>query len=249
MEQYFVDVWQGNLTLSVDEQQHFAGLLQDDERQKAQTMRLSHIRDRYIATRAWLRLTLAAYLQETPASLRFDIGEYGKPSLAGVGLHFNLSHSADTLLLAVANFADIGVDVEEIKPRGSLADIACRCFSAREFADWQQLPPSQQIAVFYNLWTKKEAFVKAVGRGIALGVEQCEVSLQAGGGLNAIPAEFGHARDWTVTELAMPAGMCAALVTANGPFELRRRSLSISNLSMLKAEISKEVPMPGFSLV
>ena len=225
MKQYFVDVWQGHLTPEAETLQHLAGLLDDNERQKARSFRLPVMSDRYIATRGLLRRTLAAYLQADPASLQFETGAYGKPGLVGGGLYFNLSHTADSLLIAVANFADIGIDIEAIKSRNGLLGIAERCFSAREFDGWQRLSPDRQLECFYRLWTKKEAFVKAVGRGIALGVEQCEVELEKGGGLLAIPEEYGPASGWTVSELPVGEGVCAALVTANCRFILRRRLL------------------------
>lgn len=189
------------------------------------------MRDRYIATRGLLRQTLAVYLPTDPASLSFAIGPYGKPELVGGGLHFNLSHSADTLLIAVANFADIGIDIEQIKSRSSLLELARRCFSGYELKAWQALPDDQQLESFYRVWTKKEAFVKAVGRGIALGVEQCEVDLQQGGKLLAVPAEYGVAGDWAINELPVDEGACAALVTANCEFSLRRHRLAVEGLT------------------
>lgn len=225
MEQYFVDVWSGHLTLGADDLQHLAGVLEDGERQKAQAFRLPLMRDRYIAARGLLRQTLAGYLQADPASLKFETGEYGKPCLACGSLHFNISHSGDLLIIAVADFPDIGIDIENIKPRTSLESLARRCFSEREFDRWRQLPPAQQLETFYRLWTKKEAFVKAVGRGIALGLEQCEVELEEGGALLVIPAEYGPATAWKAIELPVETEACAALVAANCGFELRRFAL------------------------
>lgn len=225
MEPYFVDVWHGHLTPAPAAIQRLAGLLNEQERQKAGSFRLPAMRDRFIAARGLLRQTLAGYLRADPAGLQFDIGEYGKPGLACGSLHFNISHSADWLLIAVADFADIGVDIEEIKPRGSLDNLAERCFSEREFQGWRQLPPERQLETFYRLWTKKEAFVKAVGRGIALGIEQCEIELGKGGGLLAIPAEYGPAAGWKVSELPVDAGTCAALVTANCGYVVRQLEL------------------------
>lgn len=222
MEQYFVDVWSGHLALGAEELLGLAGVMNDSERQKAQTFRLPLMHDRYVAVRGLLRQTLAGYLQVDPASLQFETGEYGKPCLACGSLYFNISHTGDFLLIAVADFPDIGVDIETVKPRGSLDGLARRCFSDCEFDRWQRLPEEQQLQTFYRLWTKKEAFVKAVGRGIALGLEHCEVELEPGGQLLAIPAEYGPAEAWKSTELPVEANACAALVAPNCGFALRR---------------------------
>ena len=112
MEQNFVDVWCGQLTLAPENRQALEAMLSDGERQKARSFQREMMRDRYIAVRGLLRQTLASYLHVEPASLQFVLGEHGKPSLADAALHFNLSHSADTLLIAVADFTDIGVDIE-----------------------------------------------------------------------------------------------------------------------------------------
>ena len=217
----FVDVWQGRLPSDPETTACLLTMLSEPERQKAESFRIPVMRDRYIAVRALLRQTLAGYLQIPANSLVFKTGAHGKPYLACGSLHFNLSHTADRLMIAVADFADIGIDIEIIKPRSSLDSLAARCFSSRELHAWQQFQPEQRPAAFYRLWTKKEAFVKAVGRGIALGLEQCEVDLQPGGQLQAIPAECGVAADWLVTELSIDSLVCAALVTRHCKFSLR----------------------------
>ena len=227
MKQNFVDVWYGQLTLAPGNRQALLAMLNDSERQKARSFKLEAMSDRHIAARGLLRQTLASYLPVDPAGLQFELGEHGKPGLACASLHFNLSHTADTLLIAIADFADIGVDIEAIRPRSSLDSLARRCFSEREFQHWRQLPPSQQMVEFYRLWTKKEAFVKAVGRGIALGLEQCELEPGEGGGLLSVPAEYGPATAWKAIELRVEANACAALVTPNRGFVLRRMEFEL----------------------
>ncbi|MCK9609130.1 MAG: 4'-phosphopantetheinyl transferase superfamily protein [Methylomonas sp.] len=225
MEGKFVDVWQGSLSVEPEIMAGMLGSLSETEQQKAAAFKLPVMRQRYITVRFLLRNTLANYLQTKPRALQFQVDSYGKPFLACGSLHFNISHTADILMIAVANFADIGIDVEVIKPRGSLDSLAARCFSMRELHDWQQLPPEHRSVAFYSLWTKKEAFVKAVGRGIGLGLEQCEVDLQSDGQLRAIPAEYGLATDWKITELSIDPSARAALANRNCKFSLRHLML------------------------
>ncbi|OAI13115.1 4-phosphopantetheinyl transferase [Methylomonas lenta] len=217
----FVDVWCGCLSTDPKTTASLLAILSESERQKAESFNIAVMRQRYIAVRALLRQTLASYLPEQPINLSFETSVHGKPYLACRSLHFNISHTADILMIAVANFADIGIDIEVIKPRSSLDSLAARCFSTLELQEWQQLPPAQRLAAFYSLWTKKEAFVKAVGRGIALGLEQCEVEMCSQGQLRAIPEEYGAAGDWQITELPIDPPACAALVTRNCDFSLR----------------------------
>lgn len=221
MGQDFVDVWSGHLALGQEELQRLFGVLNDGERRKAQAFKLSVMRDRFIAARGLLREVLGGYLLTDPADLQFENGEFGKPGLSCGSLYFNISHTGNSLLVAVANFSDIGIDIETIKSRIGLEGLARRCFSDREFECWRRLPPGERLQAFYRLWTKKEAFVKAVGRGIALGLDQCEVELDVGGALAEIPVEYGPATAWKAIELEMGADACAALVTVNRDFVLR----------------------------
>ena len=196
-----MDVWQGGLSLSADTLARLASRLSEEETLKAQAFKLPALRDRYIAARGVLREALASYSAVDPATLKFGAGPYGKPALIDGALHFNISHTADSLLMAIANFPDIGIDIEAVKLRRNFASLAQRCFSEREYQGWYELPTESQAEAFYRLWTKKEAFVKAVGRGIALGIEQCEFELDTGGQLLAIPDEYGPASAWLVHEL------------------------------------------------
>lgn len=225
MSAYFVDVWQGVLSLSSDTLARLASGLSDDETLKAQAFKFPTLRNRYIAARGLLRETLAGYLAVEPAVLKLVTGQYGKPALINEALHFNISHTADSVLIAIANFADIGIDIEAVKLRRNFESLAERCFSEREYQHWSRLPAELRMGAFYRLWTKKEAFVKAVGRGIALGVEQCEFELDSGGRLLAIPNEYGPASAWSVHELAIDETSSAALVTPACCFDLRRLAL------------------------
>jgi 4'-phosphopantetheinyl transferase len=217
----FVDIWFGHLAEAAENRSNLLACLSEAEQQKSETFKLLDMRRRYIAVRALVRKTLAPYLAVEPVQVQFLVGEHGKPHLAGNELHFNISHTADELLIAVSNMQDIGVDIELIKPRTNLDAVAERCFSAAEYAVWQALDKDQQPQAFYRLWTKKEAFVKAVGRGIALGLDQCEVQVEVHGQLCAIPAEFGAASDWKVAELNIAKHVAAALITPAADFTLR----------------------------
>lgn len=227
---YFVDVWQGGLQWPLNRWQFMFNLLSADERLKAERYATEQARHRFVIFRGMLRQTLASYLSLAPEELKFELGEFGKPYLANGDLYFNLSHTADDWLLAVANFAPIGVDLEIIRPRTQLQNLVDRCFSERESAYWQALPGDQQLEAFFRLWTKKEAFVKAVGRGLALGLENCEFEPRPAGQLLAIPSEYGEASAWTVREFVLAPALTGALVTPNRDYELRHLHADLNEI-------------------
>lgn len=221
---HFVDIWLGNLALDAEDLDKLHGLLDQHEQQRAGKFTLQVIRNRYVATRGLLRMILANYLNTDPAGLQFAVGEHGKPTLCDRQLYFNLSHTADNLAIVASDLEHIGIDIEQIKPRSSLKQLAERCFSATEFADWRLLPETQRQLTFYQLWTQKEAFVKAVGRGIALGLDQCEVNLSAAQ-FEKVPTEYGLAQHWRIIELSLEHDFCGAVVVPNVELLIKQNSI------------------------
>ncbi|MCQ8105886.1 4'-phosphopantetheinyl transferase superfamily protein [Methylomonas sp. SURF-2] len=221
---HFVDIWRGRVAVG-DDSAGLWGLLSDEERGKAEKLINDEVRMRYISARAVVRRVLSGYLACKPEAVRFALGEHGKPYLPGQGIYFNLSHSRDALLLAVSDLRHVGIDIEAVKPRKGMPEIARRCFSEKELAVWLELSPRERTAAFFRLWTIKEAFVKAVGRGLSAGLERCEVDMTGRGRLLAIPGEYGRADDWTVAELVCGEGFAAALVVPKVDFI--RRDLQV----------------------
>jgi 4'-phosphopantetheinyl transferase len=125
-------------------------------------------RDRFLATRLFLRDVIGGYLQQPPRALRFAAGPHGKPCLAGASgsLRFNLSHSDDLLLLAVTTGREVGVDVELMRPDIPFADLASHYFQSPEAQEVDALPPARRSLRFYEIWTATEARLKAIGEGL-----------------------------------------------------------------------------------
>jgi 4'-phosphopantetheinyl transferase len=158
--------------------------LAGDEWTRAWRFRFEVHRRRFIAGRGALRALLGAYLGLPPARLAFTYGERGKPDLApgcgGGTLFFNLSHSHELGLLAVTRAREVGVDVEHAKPMPDLERIAERFFAAEENAALLALPPAEQERAFFRCWTRKEAYLKAVGVGLAAPLDSFVVTLTPG---------------------------------------------------------------------
>lgn len=158
-------------------------LLHPDESANAARFKLEMVRRRFVGTRILLRSILGRYLSVDPVDLRFQQGRYGKPRLAGTepdrGLVFNVSHTSNQLAIALAFDARLGIDIECWRPLDDCSALASRCFAPSEWLHWNSLPEAQQLATFFRVWTLKEAFSKAVGRGLALGLQRCVFDLSA----------------------------------------------------------------------
>ena len=173
-----VHLWMGYVDRLRQHQQTFTALLSDDERQRAERFIRDSVRQTFISARGMLRTVLADYLAQPAQAITFTYGKRGKPSLSASDIHFNLSHSGNVIMLGVINGRDIGVDVEHIHPQPNMALVAHDNFSAKEFTALFELPDDQRLPAFYNCWTRKEAYIKAVGDGFALPLQDFDVTLK-----------------------------------------------------------------------
>ncbi len=154
--------------------------LSADEEERAQRFHFDRDRVRFIVSHAALRRILGAYVDRPPGELRFCCGSKDKPDLLddcrGWEVRFNLSHSGDVALLAVTGAREVGVDVERIRPLDRRDQLARRFFSPQEVAVLAGLPPESRSEAFFTCWTRKEAYLKAKGGGISIGLDQFDVS-------------------------------------------------------------------------
>jgi len=143
--------------------------LSSDERNRSARLRFEHDRRRFVVAHGVSRTLLGRYLGIPAGAVRFVYNAFGKPELSPeLGrLKFNLSHSADLALIAIAEGAEIGVDVELIREQSDWAEIARCVFSAAEVDRLNRLPSHLYAKAFFRCWTKNEAYVKARGEGLA----------------------------------------------------------------------------------
>ena len=217
-----VHVWRIGLDVPDEEQARRAAALSPDEIARAERFRVERDRRCWIAARGAVRAILAGYLGCRASSLTFRIGPHGKPALDGPPaaerLEFNVSHSGNLALCAVARARAVGVDVEAIRPDFASLDVARRFFSGTEFAALEALPRGERVAAFFACWTRKEAYMKARGTGIALGLDRFEVSLAPDrpAALLATHDEPAAAAHWRLAALDPGDGYAGAIVT-EGP--------------------------------
>jgi 4'-phosphopantetheinyl transferase len=197
-----VEVWAYDLRAPVDE-----ALLSPDEQARADRLLLPEKRWRFVAARCGLRRILSRYTDAAPETLVFEYGPQGKPSLHGIdGLHFNLTHSDDTALVAVAPHP-VGVDLEHLRPITALTQTAQIAFSPQEQAALAALPVEQRTLAFFRTWTRKEALMKARGEGFKL-AKTFSLPVDAGPRVIALDG-------WTIHDLPLPEGVIAAVAVAD----------------------------------
>lgn len=209
-------VWSASLLPPAGRRQALRQLLTPDEEERAGRFYFEEHRQRFIAARGILRALLGRYLGLKPETIRFAYNEYGKPSLAvpeAASLCFNVSHSGDMALYAVTHARQIGVDIEQLRPVSDIRQIVERFFSPYEQAEWLRLPVEQQIAGFFNCWTRKEAYIKARGQGLSLPLDQFDVSLTPGQPVRLLADRHFHdLPNWSLASLEPAPGYAGALV-------------------------------------
>ncbi len=197
-------------------------LLSDDERKRAENFKFSRLRDLYIVNKIKQRLILARYLAIEPETIIFGFGGYGKPyiSYPVTDISYNASHSASEMIIAISLDGEVGVDIEIIKPLSDLPGLVQSCFAFEEQEYWLKLPERQKLECFYHFWTCKEAWVKAVGCGIGIGVDKCVLNLEKEGSYKRLPENYGSYEQWYYQKLFFGSNLAGVLTVASKDFSL-----------------------------
>lgn len=220
-----IDVWVRPLCAGAGELPALASLLDDDERRRAARYVAAGPRVEFVVARATLRQILAHYLGRDPRGLTFAAEGNGKPTLPGRELHFNVSHTRGLAVYALTRRAALGIDVERLRPQPSYLDMASRFFAPGEAQRLRELPPERREEAFFAVWTRKEAFIKAVGQGLAFGLERFEVAVPPDPvAVCHVDGDAAAGAAWSLSSLSPAEGYVAALAML-GPMpavELRR---------------------------
>lgn len=195
-----VHVWRANLDLSTEQIESLSEILSTDELARAKKFRFPRHRRRFIAARATLRQLLGNYLQTKPSKVAFAYSDRGKPFLADSHedscLQFNVSHSQEYALIGFTFNRLIGVDVEYLRPMPDAEQIAQRFFTAREFSLVQNAALKDRL--FFQLWTAKEAYLKAIGTGLSGMLDRVEITLDPTQVLLLIGQDRVAAANWSL---------------------------------------------------
>ncbi len=211
-----IHVWRASLAVDAARERALLSSLSEDERERADRRQHARARRELIVSRGVLRELLAASLDCSPESLAFGYGDKDKPYLLGPRrLSFNVSHSGDVLVNAIALDGELGIDVERIRCISDLDAIARRFFSHHEQRALAALPTSDRPLGFYRCWTRKEAFIKARGMGLSLPLAQFDVTIDAQASLIATRPNADDAQRYRLHDLQAPAGYVAALACSH----------------------------------
>ena len=222
-----VDLWIAPLDLSPSELVEFESTLSTQELEQAYRFRFEQHRYWYIAAHGWLRSVLSGYVSQSADAVEFVRGPRGKPGLSPginpLNVQFNLAHSANLAAIGVTQDCDVGVDIEQVRPIRDATDLVNRFFSKRESAAFQSLPEEQKASAFFNLWTCKEAWLKATGEGIAHLLNQVEVSFIPGEPVELLklPPGYDTGSCWSLEAIHPQPGVVVAVSAKCVPLQLR----------------------------
>ncbi len=216
-----VHIWCAYLERSPLEIIEFESILSEAEKTKANRFHFQRDRNHFIAARAILRNILSSYLHIPGETINFVYGKHGKPALSHPLEHikFNISHSKSLALYAISSHREVGIDIEFMRPMPDADKLAKRFFSPREYEIIKSLEKDQKQQAFFNAWTRKEAFIKAIGKGLACHLNTVEVSLMPGEPAALLNIPDNH-NNWSVFELTPHSNYVGALVAAGNNLRL-----------------------------
>jgi len=212
--QHAVHVWTANLRIPAQTVERFRSILSDEEKERADRFRFEALSHAFIVAHAALRCLLGNYLNLDPESIRFRYGPKGKPALSPPSrLEFNMTHSGNVAGFAFTEGCQLGLDLEQIEPLNELESIARSFFCTEEYQELTSLPPESRVRAFFLCWTRKEAYIKATGDGLAAPLHEFRVTLNP-----TEPARFvsvGSDREeagrWMLHDLSIAPSFAAAL--------------------------------------
>jgi 4'-phosphopantetheinyl transferase len=190
-------------------------LLSADEVARAGRLRFARDRDRFIAARAWVRTILCLELDVDPAAVRFRYEPDGKPAVDAAGdahrdVAFNVSHAGDVVMLAIGRGCRIGVDVEQIVDDLDTRSLESHCLAGEEIAALAPLSQRDRRRAFFGCWTRKEAYLKGLGTGLAGPLDRVSIVAQAPNAAFVV-RDANRGAPWRVHDLPAPSGYAAAL--------------------------------------
>lgn len=228
---YEIHIWSARVDVHTSLVERLYCMLSPGERERADRFRFQNDRRRYIASHALLCHVLSVYRDEEAHVLRYRFGANGKPHVQG-GPEFNMSHSGDLALVAVGGQRRVGVDVEALRVVDDAERIAARYFTAAERDALYRLPRKARPRAFLLCWTRKEAYVKALGDGLSMPLDAFQVTLAPGGSPQLWKTRGRPAEriDFSLYHLEPSPGYVGALAAQGMIGRVRARSLSLESV-------------------
>lgn len=222
---YEIHVWHTSLTQPHPIIQKLRQTLTADELSRAKRFHFEKDRRRFIIARGVLREILSRYTTLLPDALRFAYTDYGKPFLsqpADTDLRFNVSHSGEVALYAITQRYKLGLDVEQIRPMPDATQVAERFFSEQENKVFHSISPEHKNEAFFNCWTRKEAYIKAIGEGLSHPLDSFDVTLAPGEAAKLLAVRNAPSeQSWWLHAFTPTPGYVAALAIERAAWQLK----------------------------
>lgn len=223
----YIDVWHSRIDLPEAEIENYVLSLSAQERERAEKFTFPDKYEEYVVTRGLLKKALAHVLRQAPSEFHFDYTSSKKPYLPRKYndqlISFNVSHSHGQALVAISVDRNIGIDIEKIRTDVEYEKLALRFFSMAEHKALMLCPPAERAAAFFATWTRKEAFVKAVGKGIAFGLSEFDVNISPKEAPVMLATRWnpGDVSKWSMANIETEKNYLATLVADGGDFQIR----------------------------
>lgn len=211
-----VYLWIVRLIAAKCQSDHFWATLSGDEKLRTNAFRFKRHRNAFLVARGLLRAILGWYLEVPPENVAFQYGPQGKPALCTKvrrDLHFNLAHSEDWVIYAFSRNCEVGVDLELVRELPEMESIVDNFLASEERAEFFGMSPEARPEAFFNFWTRKEAFLKAIGKGLSVSLDRVQVSLAPDqpAVILSRPGDTSDMSHWTLFRLAPINGYVGAL--------------------------------------
>ncbi len=218
-----VHVWRIELDCATKAVAALRATLSSEEEQRATRFRSIELRDRWTVAHGALRCILATYARCEPDVLEFCEGPQGKPALASPveDFPFNLTHTGSLALVAIAGSGRVGIDAESVRSESDVEGLSRRFFAPAETAEILALTPDARLSAFFTCWTRKEAFVKALGGGLSIPLDHFQVSVRGDESARLLWVDGEKSERWSLLDISEP-GVAAALVV-EGPTPVLQR--------------------------
>ena len=220
-----IDLWLCQLKDLSSDINEFYILLSDDERDRADKLKIEDKRRQYIITRGTLRRRLALLANIDPEDFVFEYLKHGKPVLVSdarfTDITFNISHSNNLALIAISQKQSIGIDIEKINRQSDPRPLVTRFFSQAEQSEFNALPEMIKAKAFCACWTRKEAFIKAIGDGVTYGLDKFDVSVDPEIQTSKITLNKPSKETWSALNLPINDEYMACLVSNTDKINVR----------------------------
>lgn len=219
-----IDIWRVPLNPTARQTGQFLDCLSKQEKQRAEQFSFPDKRIQFVTTRARLRQCLALATGIPVTEIQIETGASGKPLLSGAtDIQFNVSHTHGLALIAVTRGQSLGIDVERLRDSTDHVRLAENYFSAAERTAIISLPKASLVAPFFACWTRKEAVVKAIGTGIAHGLDSFDVSTdpEISQCQTRLHSEDGSVHTWCIDTVPCGEGFAGAVAYQKGPAKIR----------------------------